>query len=468
MKEQGGTEDIFEQEWREAFDGVEQAPPRIVWSEIDRTLAHEKAFLYRKKSIYYRWAAAAIFLLATSIGLIQLAGDRVGIGKTIASIDINSPAPLDDATLDFFELAGLGGSNSGVTPPPSSKGELLAAAAGGNGRSQKSAYNFLTGSYPEKLKKDEIREEPIAMRNHEVAVLELDALKPQIELQEIDLVDHLYNVPNYGFRRTRRSKSKETKYWAGLDFSSNSFDPNFQSSAGGLVDNSLAFNSTARFSALHTEQLDASSPTVNESMQTGQSRAFGFNLGVQLSEKWSVQSGLQYMKAQATNTTNVVVASTKLLDPIAVTSQIKNVSQVRSVIQADEVVEYNYQDVDLQNEFQFASIPIEAGYKILDNRFSLAVKAGLAANLYLGNKLRDPDRKIADVTIGPGSNSPYKELSFTGLAGLQMSYEFVNRFNLIIEPNYRRSIDNVTKSSSEFVFAPSGFGLQTGIRYEFN
>lgn len=460
MKEQGRTEDIFEREWREAFDGVEQAPPRIVWSDIDRTLAHEKALIYKKKSIYYRWAAAAIFLLATSIGLLQLTGSQNGVMKTIAGIDIDNPQQIV-SVLDLQLPERVGSFKGGDAEPPK-QNIFLASSQDGKRNDSK-----LLSSIPQEEKNGE----EIQLAGFgDIAILELDGIDPQLNISESELVDHLYKRPSTYMIYSEKQKpsSLDDKYWAGVDFSSGSFDPNYQSSAGSLVDESLSFNTATQFSAFNTESLDSGSPTVRESMQSGQSLSFGFNMGMQLSSRWSLQSGFQYMKAHATNTTNVVVASNALIDPIAVTSQIKNVSQVRQVLQAEEIVEYNYQDVDFNNEFQFATIPVNAGYKLIDSRFSVEVKAGLAANLYLGNKLTDPDNQIADVTIGPGRNSPYKEVSFIGLAGLQFGYEFINRFNFIIEPNYRRSLDNMTKSGSEFVAAPSGFGLQTGIRYEFN
>lgn len=457
MKERGRTEDIFEQEWREAFDGAEQAPPRIVWSEINATIANEKAILYKKKSIYYRWAAAAIFLLATSIGLLQLASDGTMNLNTIASIDIDNPK-LNEIIFEPISVTIEENSGFGKRIPPNRSNTNVSPNQGKESNNQSGLLFSIENDI----------DNQINQLGNEIALLEVSPKEPYLLVEEVELVDHFYRMPTYGYKSSKRGNSLDDKYWAGVDFGSGSFDPNFQSGSGGLIDNSLAFNSEAQFSALNTEALDANSPTVRENMQAGQALSFGFNLGMRVSKRWSVQSGFQYTKAQATNTTNVVVASTKLIDPIAVTSQIRNVSQVRSILQADQVVEYNYQDVELNNEFQFASIPIKAGYKIVDSRFSVELKAGMAANLYLGNKLSDPSNQLAEVTIGPGSNSPYKEVSFMGLAGLQFGYEFVNRFNLVVEPNYRRALDNMTKGSSEFISAPSGFGLQTGISYQFN
>ncbi|MEP0366944.1 MAG: hypothetical protein ABJN36_13855 [Cyclobacteriaceae bacterium] len=453
MDEQGRTEDIFEREWREAFDGAQQEPPRIVWSEIDRALAHDKVLLFKRKSIYYRWAAAAIFLLATTIGFFQLVSSSNSYSRTIAEIEVDNPQLANNNTRIEVPENATGGAVGNL-----SSNRLFA--------SNQSSGKIDRGGMPPSNAL--LIDENLYDLRSKSELIVIEAIKPASDLPSVDVVDRLYRVASMLNARKAKNESLDEKYWAGVDFSSGTFDPNFQSSGTSLLDNSLAFNSNAQFSATNTEALDAGSPDVRENMQAGQTVSFGMNMGLKLSDKWTVQSGFQYMKADATNNTNVVVTTTRLVDPIAATSQFKKVSQVRSATQADEVVEYNYEDVDLRNVFQFASIPVKAGYKLLDSRFSLELKAGVAANLYLGNKITDPDNQLAEVTIGPGSNSPYKELSFMGLAGVQFGYEFVKNFNIVIEPNYRRSLDNMTKNSSEFEAAPSSFGLQTGIRYQFN
>ncbi|MFT6867005.1 MAG: hypothetical protein ACJA08_001843 [Cyclobacteriaceae bacterium] len=469
MNEQGRTEDIFEREWREAFDGVEQTPPRIVWSEIDRAMAHGKALVYKKRSVYYRWMAAAIFLLATSIGLLQLLNEKSGFSRTIAQIDVDSPQQV---LLTEIEIPQSWDNFGSADQPPTATNKQYFTNGGnqqgGNQQNGNKTLFLASNENPSNESETESAESEIEF-DAVINLVLIEAIKPNTMIASIDLVDHMYRVPmpNYSKNGIKNNKLDD-RYWAGVDFGSATFDPNFQTASSSFLNNSLAFDPATQFSAANTEALDNVSPSIRENMQSGQSFAYGFNLGMKLTNRWSVQGGLQYVTAQATNNTNVVISTTTVVESIAATSQIKNVAQVRQAVQSDEIVEYNYQDVDLNNAFQFASIPVQAGYKILDSKFSVDLKAGIAANLYLGNKLTDPDNKLADVTIGPGSNSPYKELSFMGLAGVKFGYEFIRRFNLVIEPNYRQALDNITKSSSEFVSAPSGFGLQTGISYQFN
>ena len=98
----------------------------------------------------------------------------------------------------------------------------------------------------------------------------------------------------------------------------------------------------------------------------------------------------------------------------------------------------------------------------------MEINAGVIANIYMGNRLSTEDPNIAELTIGPGDASPYRDLSFSGQAGLELGYRFMKRLDVILEPNYRQSINTLTKSNSNFITNPSGFALTTGLRYNFN
>ena len=98
----------------------------------------------------------------------------------------------------------------------------------------------------------------------------------------------------------------------------------------------------------------------------------------------------------------------------------------------------------------------------------MEVNAGVVTNIYLGNRLTTDNPDVAELTIGPGDASPYRDLSFSGLAGVQLGYRFMKKIDIIVEPNYRQSINTLTKSSSNFSTTPSGFGFMTGLRYNFN
>jgi hypothetical protein len=457
-------EDGFEKEWREAFEGVTQTPPRIIWSEIDRSLANDRAVVFQKKVVYYKWAAIAAILFLAMTAVFRFTDSQSNDNLELADnqMIIKSKMIIDDECGDSqadYSITKNKKSTISNSEPPTNNGRNVALASSSgysNENFQAPTNQYIT---------DEVYEaEDWTVKK--VNKVSFDGLE---EDKRVALVDELYKVAStYLQVKKQKQPSTDQKYWAGIDVSSGTFDPNFQNGTGGIINNSLDFSPSAKYSAFNTEKIDQNSPSVKESMASGQTKSLGFNFGLKVHPRWLLQSGFQYMRADAVNNTNMIVSSSRLLDPIAVTSQIKGVAPVRSAVNSEQVVEYDLQDVKLENQFQFATIPLKAGYLLIDDRLSVMVNAGVAANLYLGNKLSDPNNELANVSIGPGANSPYKDLSFVGLAGVQFGYQLIKRFDLILEPNYRQSLNELSKSSSDFVASPSGFGLQTGLRYRFN
>ncbi len=458
MTGQKNTEGKFEKEWRDSLDGAEVTPPSAVWGEIDRNLAYAELSVYKSRNLYYKWAVAAILLIAVSLSTFQFLYFQSNEGDIIADyIQILAPENVNQGTVNvpskiiFNEklqtnnisrsrktsLSG-GQGNSGDNKIPESKGALLAGSF-----EDESVFRKWIGLAIDSKK-------VIALANIE---------------QSYDQVT-FYKIPVYHFERTGKSNLAD-KYWAGLDVGSGSFDPNFQSGGSSLVAQNLDFNPAA-FSLTSNELLDTNSPTMREGMTAGESVSLGVNFGLKLSKRWSLQSGLQYARSGSTTETNVVIQSTQINEGLPATSQAKSVTQYLKVVEEEAVVEYDYRDVSLRNQFQFASVPVTAGYRLLDQKFSLQLNAGLITNFYMGNRLEGIGNEIAELTIGPGDESPYKNVSFSGLAGIEFGYQFMKNFDLIIEPNYRQGINNLTKDGSNFSTNPSGFGLLTGIRYNFN
>ncbi|WP_258103332.1 hypothetical protein [Marinoscillum sp. MHG1-6] len=481
MKEQEETDGLFEREWREAFANANEEPPKIVWSEIDRELAHGRVDGYKKRAAYYQWAAAAVLVIASTLGLVEIfSGDTESNSVELASNYNAENEVLEAKGGDETRASYNSGSAIDDLESSGSYNAFLRAAEGsgygamgeaGFGQN-KTFQTFATITvFDSRDGNNSIDGDGGLGEDPDENIYSLQSKSPQLVMDDPQLRDQLYMVANTSnaVHNKRRSSQDnvEDRYWAGLDVNSGTFDPNFQNASSSL-NSSLLLNPGSQFTQVESDVLSSVDPAVQETMSSGQMMAFGIDMGMRLSDKWSVHGGFQYMQADATNNTNMVVASTQIVETIAVTKQVRGVTQVQDIVQQEEIVRYSYEDIELDNQFQFASIPVNVGYRLLDNKVSVELNGGVAANIYLGNKLSDSNDQVADVTIGPGSNSPYKQFSFMGLAGVQFGYEFISHFDILVQPNYRHSLNNLTKGSSDFVASPSGFGLQTGIRYRFD
>lgn len=483
-------EDFFEGEWREAFDGYEEAPPSTVWTNIDRDLAYGKMLAYKRSARVYKLLAAAVVLLAFSLALFRF--DSFGLVRSsdqelLSLKSEGQPRVLPNenttAAIRQTEIT-----ESQLTKSISAKTDNSADQIESNGQeiqetnaSSLAAFSKTVGSVPKQRNLDP-KDAGLAM------TLPSD-IKDRIDFEQLSSVESIkidysqtvasnhgnvemwktadYSYLNRGKKNRAKVESKEERrLWAGLDFGSGSFDPNYQTTNGNALNNSFSEQSL-NFSSVSSDAVQSRSPSVDESMSAGNSLSLGLQLGVDLGDRWTLSSGVQYNQSDAVNRTNIVVQTTAVQEPIPASQEFRMVAPVNQAIQQQEVLEYDFRDVNLNNEFQFASVPLRAGYKLIDQKLSLELNAGVAANIYLGNRLTDPTEEFADVTIGPGSNSPYRELSFSGLAGVQVGYLLMNRLELTLQPNYQQSLNTLTKEDAGFSAVPSGFGLLTGLRYRF-
>lgn len=454
------SEDQFEKEWREAFSEESQTPPASVWAEIDRKLAYAELGVYKTRAVYYQVAVAAILLLAVSLGTFQYwyFQQKTQQVAYVSPINVDSPAQANEYRYDGYIPPAV------VEPSlPIGSGGILALASNED-QDEASNGTKMGANWHNSPEEAAISGERILLSAHSVEPFPANVGAPAIVR---NTQKKMYRVPVYHFEKQRETDKQEDKYWAGVSFGSGGFDPNYEASGGSLLAGNLNVNPAA-FSLADNEALDTNSPSVREGMLPGESVSLGVNFGLKLSSRWSVESGVQYARADATTQTNVVIQTSTFQEVIPATSQVRGIQQFESVVEREEIVEYSYRDVNLKNEFQFTSVPVKAGYLLFNKKFHMEVNAGMVANFYMGNKLSGTDSGVAELTLGPGDESPYREVSFSGLAGLEFGYRFMKNFDVVIEPNYRRSLNSLTKDNTSFTTNPSGFGVLTGIRYNFN
>ena len=103
----------------------------------------------------------------------------------------------------------------------------------------------------------------------------------------------------------------------------------------------------------------------------------------------------------------------------------------------------------------------------LDKKINIKLNAGVVANFYMGNTITGQDGNFESLELDPGLSSPYRTVSFSGITGVSVGYNFLNNFDLIVEPNYSQALQPLTRVESDFNASPSGFGMMAGLRYRF-
>ena len=454
-------------------DSSVEAPKRV-WVELDRALANAELITTKKQLGTYRWAAAASIFFGLIVGAIAFSNQfSLDLSDEPGKIVISERPPEEVAVNNETPTAGFGGYNI-LTYTPAAQEQIT--AMGGFRVAEERGSSYRTGGlarkgqqnstvqYEQAISRTAVEKGygkntlamvgPMQSRNYEVTTPNAEALIKERRVNKVPTYNHYIKSA----RRDRPQNSQSDKFWAGLDLSSGYYNPNYSQSSPNEVANVLVDknNSDGRREAV---------PELSESMSGGVSYSLGLNFGMELKNNWSVESGVQYSLLGARTLTNLILESATYRRAVAFSSEISGLETISEIIE-DGLTEISVDDVDLNNTFQFISIPVQAGYVILDTKLNIRFNAGLAANLYLGNKLTGTN-DFTVYEIDPGRTSPYRELTFSGLAGLEFGYLVMDRVNLVFEPNYQQSLQSLTKRSSNFTTSPNGVGFQAGFKYSF-
>jgi hypothetical protein len=111
------------------------------------------------------------------------------------------------------------------------------------------------------------------------------------------------------------------------------------------------------------------------------------------------------------------------------------------------------------------SIPVRLHYKIIDKRLSTSIGAGIAADVFLNNKIGNKDANI-NATNLDSQASIYKSIGMSGIFSTKLDYEISSRYSIFLEPSYRTALTSFTKSYI-VKSLPSAFGIGTGFQFRF-
>jgi hypothetical protein len=264
-----------------------------------------------------------------------------------------------------------------------------------------------------------------------------DASEEAIDAPE--LPESVAGVPIYPTTR----KSEKSVLWAGLNMAPGYFDPNY--------------SQQSLQTAIPAYQGNSGSLSAQEDHHAGLSMTVGLEMGMQLSGRWQLSSGIQYLNNNVQSTTNLVLNNRT---PVLF-------SNAASLDRNELNENATYGATELDNTFQFISIPIQAGYMLVDSRVKFQLNAGVSSDVFLKNKITAVDRSLESVTINSGSDAPFRSVYFNGLIGAQASYEFLPRYLITLEPRYKMALSEFTKSNHAYTSLPSSFGIGVGVKYVF-
>jgi hypothetical protein len=499
----------YEARWQKAFDGAEVAPSEEVWKAIDVSLVQaENASMKRRVVFYQRIAAASIIVLMLMSGYaLFLQGDnnqRESVASTGSSKENTGQSSPNTSTSINDESTQA---NSNTESDPNS----IAETQSDKRNSAETNGGLITTNRSTRINsnsRDDGQREASRINNpnnhqnssQQVAINHMDAdnvagenkigapannsgssqSKTQsaraftykngpiaeilpVPLKEMPETFHLegyaiaYRLADLMPAR-RTSKKKPNLFenqWASVGFGAGSYN----SGVGGntLTQTSATKTGPSGFSALQADQ----STTRDEKVKPGASMSMTISAGKRFFKRWILQGGISYMNQSTTSTASTVTAApanqAALDGKFSGSNAPENTNSVTYTTESD-----------INSNYQFLSIPVQAGYMIIDRKFGLQINGGVAPDFFLKSSVYDEATKTETVNSATGTNDTFKSISLAGLGGIELSYRFSKHYRISLVPGFRYSFTQVYKENSLASSKPFVADIGLRFRYVFN
>jgi hypothetical protein len=102
----------------------------------------------------------------------------------------------------------------------------------------------------------------------------------------------------------------------------------------------------------------------------------------------------------------------------------------------------------INSVLEFISVPVQAGYLIVDHKVGLQMNAGVSTDFLLRNTLQDPSGQVGSYSQNAGADSPYRSVNWAGLVSTELSYRLASQYRVSIVPGVRYFFNPAFKSGS--------------------
>lgn len=431
----------FEDSFRNAFDGAEVSPSSGVWTNIELTLEKNSGGQLKRNLLLFQLLAAASVVFACGIGAMYYTANQSG----------TRPEFTNELSNTQNELNKEGSNEVRKETSGSLKEESLSAKTQSKIVEEQALNSKLTSNKPVtrhetfntknvdgSSKKDEIllvvnehkgdmytitRRELSAVRVAAPEFVLPEAEKP-VEPDAFEVMMARLRDEEKKYQQDDKKKSSEN-VWASVGFGAGSYKPNRHA---------LSNNSSA----------------------TGESYSAGLHVAGRVSKRFVVQGGVSYLSQNADFT------STRSAQGAAMLNEYASSPVPQDIGGAGESTPYV-----VNSAMQYVSIPVQAGYLIIDRAFGVQVNGGIATDLFINNTLSTENGDYQKVTQAAGKESPYRTVNFSGLLGTEFSYRIADQYRISLNPGLRYSLNSIYKDEIAATITPVTFDVSLRFRYIF-
>jgi hypothetical protein len=479
----------FEDSWKDALKGAEVTPSEQVWTGIELELEKAKGRQLKRRLLFYQFVAAASVIFAMAVGAIgvyysinssapvnnlaNLSEENASTAALPSTVDHAGPGGQVDHTIASIpepqsatsSIEGKANDNSDDVKNRGNSAELNNLVSGA-GRADRRKGNQEKGSegssgrltYSDKLLLTSVQDHSLAsfyapakihvdMKSHVRQVDPVIAMLARLEQREKEV---------QGKEKSKKDEGTlSEKLWTSVGFAAGSF-------------NTLQSSGSASSPSFSTSAAALTAPIVDqETKASGYSYSMGVNVGTKLSERWVLQGGVNYLTHSSEYTATNVVATNSSFQ-----------QQRFRAASTNELINSNMQDLNnrivysapynVNNSMRYLSIPMQAGYLLVNRIFGLQLNAGVATDLFLQNTITADSDQLDKTSQSGGEDSPYRSVNLSGLFGTEVSYRFGERYRVALNPGIRYPFNTIYKSELGFEASPLTFDVGLRFRYIFN
>jgi hypothetical protein len=504
----------FEDSWKDAFNQAELSPTENVWTNIELDLEKEKGNRLKRRLLFYQSLAAASLIFTLGIGFYVFnnsrhTSDALAIQSRAQSAAENGMSPSSDAqagnlTKEQSVDNGRRTPANGETNSSVNKSRSSNAAQNDNALAKNKKHDDVLEKRSHANSKAEPPKEsssPLQATNQLIAYNERqnealfspipDGKRPPIfHLEKIQLKINDQPEPDpvvlmmarlnlreneigeqQEKEKKQNKKNENENVWTSLGFAAGSFNT---VNGGNTVSmaNSDVMNSTSFYSQTSNSNTLAS-VAEKEAKASGMTYSMGINIGTKLSERWVLQGGLNYLAQTSEYTQQVLVG-----DRNFTTFRPANYNDYKnSLPQGDARAENLVSTAPYQvnNDVRYLSVPLQAGYLIVNRKFGVQLNGGVSTDLFLQNIVtatangEEVDPSKTNIKVDPskadiGESSAFRQVNLSGLVGTELSYRIGQHYRIALNPGVRYPFSSIYKSDD---YRATRLSFDLGLRFRY-
>ena len=473
----------FEDSVKDAFRNAEVSPSDDSWTNISLELEKANGAQLKRRVFMYKMLAAAsvIFVIGLSFGMYVIHDRNADLADQLALLQRQNAEQLakQEPVKQSEEISDDVNSSQTTdedqfTADNKSTNRRAKVGSGINGQSLTSGIDSPAEVQPENLNvisndKRSIADGSAVLTSYSNA--DLPALyqpsKPQITARKTDanvdpvvLMMARLNDREKEIQKKAEEKTnpKREKLWTSVGLAAGSFS----SSAPSIPSTPMPVGVSS--GRAQTFSLSSNNVAEKEASADGIAYSVGVSLGASISNRWVLQGGVNYLTQSADYTIEAVVS-----DPDFKTFKAGSINEFANLADApakDEKI-VTTAPYAVNKNMKYVSVPLQAGYLVINRAFAVQLNAGIATDLFLQSTVSADDGGLGTSTEESGSDSQYRAVNFSGLMGTEISYRFADHYRLALNPGIRYPLNSIYKSDIGIDATPITFDLGLRFRYIF-